>query len=59
MTYHHAQTYMLKVNKLRKRLIGPKSHDQYHIFEKSMNSLMEKSLKPQENVAASGSDNSL
>lgn len=58
MTYHYAQTYMLKVNKMRKRLICPKLQDQYRIFKKSMNSLMEKSLKPQEDVAALGSDNS-
>lgn len=43
MAYHYAQTYMLKVNKIR-RLRCPKSHDQYSIFEKSVNSLREKPL---------------
>lgn len=43
MAYHYAQTYMLKVNKIR-RLRCPKSHDQYSNFEKSVNSLREKPL---------------
>lgn len=44
MAYHYAQTYMLKVNKIRRRLRCPKSHDQHSIFEKSVNSLREKPL---------------